>query len=121
MIYRWFNWTPVYGISHDTFHNVVLFVVTLWATACVGIEAIYRSPFLIILLSYFAINCFSLMAEVVFAALFLTTRGKGADKIYFAADTPEYRLINGLTRATCWIVYTHMILMTVALFWWGRG
>jgi hypothetical protein len=108
MIYRWFNWTPVYGISHDVLHNTVIMAGTFWACAVTGQVWSWCVFYLVIL-------CFAMMAEVVFASLFIMTRKKGADKIYFASDSPEYRMINRMTFAVCLVAYTHMIVQTIGL------
>jgi hypothetical protein len=115
MIYRWFNWTPIYGISHDTLHNVVIMAGTFYACAKIGWESLHSTPIAFWCVFYLAILCFAMMAEVVFAALFLTTRGKGENKIYFASDSSEYRMINRLTFIVCIVVYSHMIIQTSGL------
>ncbi len=119
MIYRWYNWTPIYGISHDLIHNFALIGGISWAmtqdpTALANPESLGFWAWL-----YLFVTTFALMGEILFAALFFTTRGKGegAEKIYFASDSPEYRLINGFTRAVCTVVYVHMAIQLVGLWW----
>jgi hypothetical protein len=115
MIYRLFNWTPVYGISHDAIHNVALFGATSWACGVLGWDAILGTEANLWAFVFLCTTCFALIAEAVFAALFLVTRGQGQKKIYFAADSPEYRLINRLTLTVCLIVYAQLIAQSFAL------
>jgi len=116
MIYRWFNWSPIYGISHDSVHNTVLFGATAIAAAKIGWPNLMVDHFNLLVFAYLVAICFCMMAEVVFAALFIMTRGLSAGKIYFASDSAEYRLINQLTFTVCIIVYAHMVFQSIALF-----
>ena len=115
MIYRWFNWSPVYGITHDGFHILFLFIGTAWAAAQVGWAGI-GNPADVQALVFLSTTVFALTAEAVFAALFIATRGTSADKtkIYFASDDPMFKLINGFTQAVCIIVYS---ALAVQILW----
>lgn len=112
MIYRLFNWSPVYGITHDAFHNIMLFVGTAWACARLGIAGVRDNPANLQAFILLATTQFALIAEGGFAALFIATRGtdKSKVKIYFASDDPVFRLINHFTAAVCWIVYTSLVV-----------
>jgi hypothetical protein len=118
MIYRWFNWSPVYGISHDILHNVMLIGGLTWATSQIGASAL--NPHLLDFWAtlYLFVTTFAIMGEILFAALFIMTREKGAGKIYFASDSPEFRMINRFTLAVCIAVYTHLVAEVVGL--WAR-
>ena len=116
MIYRWMNWTPIYGISHDIVHAILLATGLAFVSAKSGWAAISTSLPCLLAMGYILITLFALMAEMTFAALFLTTRGKEASKIYFASDSPEFRLINRLTTVVCVVVYAHLFAQTVLLF-----
>jgi hypothetical protein len=119
MIYRWFNWTPVYGISHDAFHNVALFVATSVAASFIGWEQLSADPFNLCVLAYLGSICFAMMAEVTFASLFIATRtpadGLEEHEVYFASDDSRYRLINRLTVAAVVIVYAHWVAQVLFL------
>lgn len=119
MIYRWFNWTPVYGISHAILHNVALFFATSVAASVVGWDRLSSDPFNLSVLAYLGSICFAMMAEVVFASLFIATRapadGLEVNEVYFASDDPRYRLINRLTLAAVLIVYAHWLAQILFL------
>jgi hypothetical protein len=115
MIYRWFNWSPAYGISHDGFHLLFLFIGTAWAAGHVGWSRLVANPADLQAFVFLATTQFAITAEAVFAALFIATRGTGADKtkIYFASDEPVFRLINSFTRSVCIIVYSALAVQIV--------
>lgn len=108
MIYRWFNWSPVYGISHDVFHNFMLIGGLIWSASFVGPSLLDTHGIDFWAVLYLFITTFAVIAETIFASLFLSTRGKDAGKIYFASDSPEYRLINRFTLFVCIVVYSHL-------------
>jgi hypothetical protein len=116
MIYRWFNWTPIYGISHDAFHSLFLFAGTAFATSQIGFEALLTKQAFWPLLYLMSLN-FAMSSEMVFAALFIMARGEttSASKIYFASDEGIYRLINRLTASVCFLLYGHWIIQTLGL------
>jgi hypothetical protein len=119
MIYKWFNWTPIYGISHDSLHNLGLFLATSAATAMIGWESLAGDAHAFWAWLFLCSICLAMMAEVTFAALFIVTRGKGNDKIYFASDSEEYRMINRLTLTACIILYGHLAIQTVGMLCCG--
>ena len=94
MIYRWVNWSPRYGITHDLFH--ILMVLTGLGGALLADQGHPRlADQRVLLLAVVLVTL--VCAEALFARLFFAARGKGADLIYFADDSPRYRLINFLT------------------------
>lgn len=109
MIYRWFNWSPVYGISHDVFHvlgcSSLLLAFANWETwsATHFSLAAYLFCFLILLTTTF---------EISFAALFLQTRSQQeeTENIYFASDDPKWIFINRLTLTCVVISYTTLLV-----------
>lgn len=93
MIYKFFNWTPRYGITHDVVHAILLFG-GLIGTAKMWPESLINwMGFL-----YCAVTVIMLCFETSFAALFLQVRGDKDHKIYYAADEPKWRFINFLTK-----------------------
>jgi hypothetical protein len=117
MIYRLYNWSPVYGISHDALHNLMLFTGTAWASSRVGLHGISSNPANLQAVILLATTQFALMSEAVFAALFIATRGTSPDKvkIYFASDEPVFRLINRFTFSVCVIVYASLVAQIVMM------
>lgn len=115
MIYRWYNWSPIYGILHDAFHNLFLFLATAWAASHIGWSNLIAVPANLQALVFLASTFFAITAEGVFAALFIATRGSGPDKtkIYFASDDPMFRTINRLTFSVCVIVYSALAVQIV--------
>ncbi len=114
MIYKWLNWTPVYGITHDILHIMAVFFGTSWAVADLGLEQMTRSANALTF-SFLAAVIFSTIAEILFAALFFATRDKTDHLIYFADETDRYRIINRFTATICTIVYLHLVMSIVGL------
>lgn len=114
MIYRWFNWTPVYGISHDVTHCVVLCFLSMASAAEIGLVGFQENPNLLLVLIYLGVIQFSLIVEALFAALFLKTRG-GDSLIYFASDSKEFQSINRFTQVVCVLVYGHWVAQSLWL------
>jgi hypothetical protein len=111
MIYRWFNWSPVYGISHDLFHIVAMLTMTALTLSKNPDLPLLSWPFI-----YLIGHVISVGFETLFAWMFLKTRGPDADLIYFASDEPKYRCINRVTWLGVAIAYAHFtlsILMSV--------
>lgn len=111
MIYKWFNWTPKYGIAHDTFHLL-------------GITAFYfmnKSEFGALnsmsnmALAFIFITFIATVAEISFAYLFFTVRSEEEEKdnIYFASDDPKWLFINRLTLLVVCGVMAHLICQAV--------
>lgn len=118
MIYKTFNWTPIYGISHDLFHGaVILFLYfKMWPQTW---DASLSNPMSTLATLYLAVTLFALVMEVIFAYLFRRTRGtgEGAHLIYFASTDPIYNLINRITLVTVVVVYSHFVVQ-LAWLWW---
>ena len=114
MIYKWFNWTPVYGITHDIVHIMTVFLTSSWAVATIGV-APFSTPMNALSFSYVAAIIFSTVAEILFAALFIATRGQKDHLIYFADETLRYQLINRFTASVCAVVYGHLAALVVLM------
>jgi hypothetical protein len=100
MMYRWKNWRPPYGITHDLLCLVVLVAGGIWARAAVGGEA---SPLDRRVLGLVALLTASLIVEVMYAALFfhaVAGRTTGEDGVWFASqEEARFRRINRITAA----------------------
>lgn len=106
MIYKWFNWSPRYGISHDFFHLAGILTL-LWKYGLPG--QVSLPSFLAAV--FIAVTIFATMAELLFAYLFLQFRSKeeADDNIYFASDDPKWIFINRVTLSVVCAVMGHLI------------
>ncbi|MBK9323781.1 MAG: hypothetical protein IPM97_12700 [Bdellovibrionaceae bacterium] len=112
MIYRWFNWTPRYGISHDIIH--ILICGTLLILNWSDLIPFLNTNFGILTTVFACIIIFSTLAEVLFAVLFLNFRSEQEQRenIYFASDDPKWIFINRVTLFVVIIVMTHLLLQS---------
>lgn len=130
MIYKWFNWTPKYGISHDIFHIIGcsfllfsarhdLLKLQVLPAAVYPAQFIYQLPSDFALLSaIFAISIIlTTCAEIAFASLFFKVRSheEKESNIYFASDDPKWIFINRLTLSVVVVAMTHLTLQSVWL------
>lgn len=116
MIYRWFNWSPIYGISHDAFHLMGLSVGISWASGQQGWNAMLAHPVDRIVFLFLQTTIFSTLSELGFASLFLMARQPGEEKVYFASDEPRWRIINGFTLAVVVLVYSQLLVQLAAVW-----
>lgn len=111
MIYKWFNWSPRYGISHDLFHIVGLIILYF-----INRDHFQNlTPLNNIALAFICITIFATAAEISFAYLFLKARSEAEEKdnIYFASDDPKWIFINRLTLTVVCAVMSHLICQAV--------
>lgn len=108
MIYKFYNWSPRYGISHDVFHGLLL-LCGMVATAKLWPESLANWMAFV----YVAVTIVMLGFEISFAALFLGVRGHDDHKIYYAADEPKWRFINWLTKMGLVVGLGHSIPQAV--------
>lgn len=99
MIYKFFNWSPRYGIAHSGGHAVFLFCAIVYQLIeKPALMSLNDKVALTFVLSLFICVCF----EVLFAVLFFKVRSHSnyqeKHKIYFASDEPQWNKINKLTR-----------------------
>lgn len=109
MIYKWFNWSPRYGISHDIFHIL----------GCSSLVILYHSNFSSLqsgtigyLISFYVYLLFiSTSAEISFAILFLRLRTiqEKNENVYFASDDPKWIFVNRYTLFIVVIVFSHLL------------
>ena len=104
MIYKWFNWSPKYGIAHDLFHFVGLIILfkTLWPLE------ISRVTLMSMVFMYSLI--ISVGFEIIFACWFYKIRGEEKHKIYFASNDPEWKYVNMLTYFAVFICYGLLVV-----------
>lgn len=104
MIYKWLNWKPLYGISHDIFHLILIVSVALyWGVFSTATNATAE------LAQWFYGSLFlSTAAETYFVARFkdLRSEKEGRDNVYFASTDPKWKKVNVITG----IVVTSLIL-----------
>ena len=114
MIYKWFNWSPRYGIIHDVLHAGVLFIALL------GTVKIWpESPSNWMLFVFLGFTIISLLFEATFAALFLNIRGSADHKIYYADDSEKWRFVNFLTTVAVILGLFHLVVQaSCAFFIW---
>ena len=110
MIYKWFNWSPRYGISHDFFHLVGLIVLfkIFWPLEI-------SRPTLVSMIFIYSL-IISLIFEIIFAFWFLKIRGLKNHLIYFASNAPQWRNVNRLTAVAVIIGYVLHILNIWVVF-----
>jgi hypothetical protein len=108
MIYRWYNWTPKYGITHDCIHAIAL-LVGMMATVKLWPENLANWMAFV----YCGVTVVMLVFETSFAALFLDVRGHQDHKIYYAADEPKWRFINWITKVGLSIGLSHSVIQAV--------
>lgn len=116
MIYRLFNWSPLYGITHSSLHGLGL----LWAAFLLLNEAhLELNDRVILCFCIFQFICVSF--EVIFATLFFKIRGQGnyheKHTIYFASDEPQWRRVNNLTiLALCFGIGGYIVSAGLLIF-----
>lgn len=111
MIYKWFNWSPKYGISHDCFHLAGLIILYfIYRHGFQDLTAINNMA-----IAFICITIFATVAEISFAYLFLKTRSEleEKDNIYFASDDPKWIFINRLTLTVVCAVMSHLICQSI--------
>lgn len=111
MIYKWFNWTPRYGIAHDLFHVLGCGALLAWALRGGDPQSH------LVAWVFAGVTIFSTLAEALFAFLFLRARSQQEEKenIYFASDDPKWIFINRVTASVVIPVYIHLVWQSYAL------
>jgi len=113
MIYKLYNWSPRYGITHDAVHAILLLAGTM-ATVKMWPESLLNW----MAFAYCGVTILMLGFEMAFAALFLDVRGHEDHKIYYAADEPKWRFINWITKVGLSFGLTHAVIQAIlALVW----
>lgn len=112
MIYKWFNWSPRYGISHDLAHAAFLALMIAVAFTNGDIARWFAIPGAAIPALFLLVTFFMTLAETLFAFLFLHERTKGEELLYFASDEPRWRMINRITTTVVIIAYGHLFFQS---------
>lgn len=116
MMYRWKNWRPPYGITHDLFSLVL--VVTFWIVAPesgggVGAWPTVGEAAVLVLVA-------SLVLETGYAIVFhglVEGRTTGDDAVWFAnKEDPRFRRVNAVTAA-CNVPLWGFVAFVVAAAW----
>lgn len=113
MIYKWFNWSPRYGIAHDLAHATFLILTIAWAFLNSEITHWFAVPGAAIAALFMLITVFMTFAETLFAFLFSHERTKGEDLLYFASDEPRWRMINRITTTVVILAYAHLFFQSL--------
>jgi hypothetical protein len=116
MIYKWFNWTPYYGIAHDIFHFIVALILLL-SMGKFPINA--QDPFTLASYLFAFLILATTLFEASFAYLFLKARSQQEEKenIYFASDDPKWIFINRVTLTCVLVSYsTGLVISGVLLY-----
>ncbi len=113
MIYKWFNWSPRYGISHDLFHLIGCFLLLNHFRDEFALLQFGTQSFVVAI--YVGMIFVSTIAEVAFAFLFLQMRTvqELRDNVYFASDDPKWVFVNRITLLVVVIVFTHLFYQSV--------
>jgi hypothetical protein len=111
MIYKFFNWTPKYGITHDAFHVLGLIGLTLFYRE----QLTNFTPYSLLAFSFVCVTIFATFAEILFAYLFLKARSESEEKdnIYFASDDPKWIFINRVTLSVVIVVMLHLVTQSL--------
>jgi hypothetical protein len=112
MIYKWLNWSPRYGISHDVFHIAGLIVLMLMNKHHLS-EIDYGSHNFAIL-AYIYMLFVTTAAEISFAFLFLSLRTfqESRENVYFASDDPKWVFVNRYTLTIVTIAFMHLFFQS---------
>lgn len=119
MIYKWFNWSPRYGITHSGFHAFMLMGLSTFAFP---LELTIANTVTIVFLGTVIVTT---LFETLFAVLFFKVRsldtGIDTHKIYFASDDEKWRKVNKATELALFlgflgyglIIGAHLIMLGV--------
>ena len=110
LIYVTFGWSPIYGIGHDLF-NIALIAVLRERARGERLD-----PFNTAVRRFCTSIQVSLVAEIVFAALFYRMNVH-RDAVYFAPPTEAFAHINLLTRYVDVVLYADL----ARFLWRQRG
>lgn len=112
MIYKWLNWSPRYGISHDLFHLIGLALLLFYFRHEIPL-VIYGSHAFIVLI-YVYMLFLTTTAEITFAMLFLKLRTiqEQRENVYFASDDPKWIFVNRYTLAIVVLTFIHLFFQS---------
>lgn len=112
MIYKWLNWSPRYGISHDVFHILGLSALLYFFRAEIPLVAFGTHGFIV--LAYIYMLFLTTTAEITFAMLFLKLRTlqEKMENVYFASDDPKWIFVNRYTLAIVILAFIHLFFQS---------
>lgn len=94
LLYVFVKWSPIYGIAHDVFSIALI---------------TWLAPHDATILHHYSWTLrIGLVCEIVFAALFHRLTSK-EHAIYFASDTPRFRMVNLLTTLVDAVAYGDLV------------
>jgi len=106
IIYKWFNWKPIYGMSHDIFQITILSAGSAYLLTLPKLTSAEK-----IVLVYFLGMICTTFAELGFAYVFNRIRGAGQNKVYFASQEPQWRRVNQVTTVIVTLALIHLIVL----------
>lgn len=112
MIYKWLNWSPRYGISHDFFHLVGLGSLLYFFRNEVSSIDLGTHGFVV--LAYIWMLFLTTTAEITFAMLFLRLRTlqEKNENVYFASDDPKWIFVNRYTLTIVVLAFIHLFFQS---------
>lgn len=116
MIYKWFCWTPRYGIGHDLFH--ISLCLSILLSHIQEFKGLLQAPLFAQWGGIFSLMIlFTTVAEILFAVLFLKFRSshEAKENVYFASKDPKWKLINRVTLTVVIIAMSHLGLQSLFL------
>ena len=113
MLYKWKNWRPPYGISHDALCLIFLLVMQIGHLGHLNFNFQGDNG---LAMTWIHITTLCMVIEIYYAyAFFNLVKGKtmGEDGVWFAdPEDPTYKRINRITTTFNWPLYGHIIYMT---------
>jgi len=112
MIYKWMNWSPRYGISHDVLHIIGLTALVTYFRHDIPTVAFGSQGFVV--MTYIFLLFLTTTAEITFAMLFLKLRTiqEQMENVYFASDDPKWIFVNRYTLTIVVIAFTHLLFQS---------
>lgn len=112
MIYKWLNWSPRYGISHDILHITGLSILLYLFRSEIPLVTFGSAGFVPLAYIYFLFV--TTVAEITFAMLFLSLRTiqEKNENVYFASDDPKWIFVNRYTLTIVVFAFIHLFFQS---------
>ncbi len=114
MIFKFYNWSPRYGITHDLLHVAGLTIGLVGFLTTTSLTTL--SPQEVLVFAFLAVTIVMTVFEAAFAFLFRSIRGDADHKIYYADDNPKWRFVNRLTQTALVIGIGHLLAQILFVF-----
>ena len=113
MIYKFLNWSPKYGITHDLFHALGLIILVFLAIQNNGVSQ--NSD--LIAFAFSVVTIVLTFFEVLFAYLFKKIRSHAEMEahIYYASTEPKWKNVNRITLLAVCIALSHLFWQSYLL------